>query len=109
MTLVYDLGHPHDGEPSDVVALVGGKAANLGVMAGQLSLPVPPGFVISTAACLDYLADGWPAGLEDEIRTHMAQIERRVDAASAIQADPAPGERPLRGPGVDAGDDGHGS
>ena len=88
MTLVYDLGHPHDGEPSDVVALVGGKAANLGVMAGQLSLPVPPGFVISTAACLDYLADGWPAGLEDEIRTHMAQIERRVGRRFGDPADP---------------------
>ena len=32
-------------------ALVGGKAANLGVMARELGLPVPPGFVITTATC----------------------------------------------------------
>ena len=43
-------------------SLVGSKA-NLGVMARDLGLPVPPGFAISTEACRAYLAGGWPDGL----------------------------------------------
>ena len=35
--------------------LLGGKGANLCEMT-QIGLPVPPGFVISTEACLAYLA-----------------------------------------------------
>ena len=34
--------------------LLGGKGANLCEMT-QMGLPVPPGFVISTEACLDFL------------------------------------------------------
>jgi pyruvate,orthophosphate dikinase len=34
--------------------LLGGKGANLCEMT-QIGLPVPPGFVISTEACLTYL------------------------------------------------------
>jgi hypothetical protein len=37
--------------------LLGGKGANLCEMT-QIGLPVPPGFVISTEACLAYLAQG---------------------------------------------------
>ncbi|NTV58118.1 MAG: hypothetical protein HGA74_12650, partial [Deltaproteobacteria bacterium] len=35
--------------------LLGGKGANLCEMT-RIGLPVPPGFVISTEACLSYLA-----------------------------------------------------
>jgi pyruvate,orthophosphate dikinase len=88
MTLVFDLGHRHDRSPEEVVDLVGGKAANLGVMATELGLPVPPGFVISTEACRAYLADGWPAGLDDEIRAHLHQVEERVGRRFGDAADP---------------------
>ena len=37
--------------------LLGGKGANLAEMAG-LGLPVPPGFTISTKACLEYIKNG---------------------------------------------------
>ena len=53
---------------ADPVHLLGGKAAGLAVMARDLGLPVPPGFVVTTAVCNDYLAHGWPDGLEAEIR-----------------------------------------
>src|SRR3954453_8323158 len=78
MPLVFDLGPRHDRTPAEVVDLVGGKAANLGVMAAELGLPVPPGFVISTEACRAYLQGGWPAGMDEEIRAHLHEVEERV-------------------------------
>jgi len=58
--------------------LLGGKGANLCEMT-QIGLKVPPGFVISTAACLDYLANqehDLPAGLMDDTRAQMQALER---------------------------------
>ena len=55
-------------------ALLGGKAAGLAVMARDLGLPVPPGFVATTTVCREYLADGWPAGLDDELRGRLAWL-----------------------------------
>ena len=69
-------------------ALVGGKAANLGVMARDLGLPVPPGFAISTEACRAYLAGGWPEGLDDEIRAGMGAIETAIGRRFGDAADP---------------------
>jgi len=78
LTLVYSFDHqlglPHD----EVKAIIGGKAANIAVMSSDLGLPVPPGFVISTDACRAYLADGWPDGLDEEIREHMARVEEKI-------------------------------
>ncbi len=75
MGLVFDLDHDHDLPPGELQLLVGGKAANLAVMASELRLPVPPGFVVSTRACRAYLRGGWPDGLDTELRAHMARIE----------------------------------
>jgi pyruvate,orthophosphate dikinase len=88
MTFVFDLAHRHDRDPAGVVDLVGGKAANLGVMATELRLPVPPGFVISTEACRAYLAGGWPAGLDEEIRAHLRQVEEAVGRRFGDAGDP---------------------
>ena len=68
---VYPFDHPHDGLWAQVKALIGSKAANLGVMASKLGLPVPPAFTITTTVCNAYLAGGWPDGLDDEIREAM--------------------------------------
>ena len=46
--------------------LLGGKGANLAEMCG-LGLPVPPGFTVSTAACIDYYEHG--EKISDEIKT----------------------------------------
>ena len=78
MTRVYDCDHRHDLPFAEVKRLVGGKAANLAIMAVDLGLPVPPAFTITTAACNEYLASGWPDGLDAELREHMARMERRV-------------------------------
>ncbi len=62
MTYVHDCDQRHDLPLPEVKRIVGSKAANLAVMAVDLGLPVPPAFTISTAACREYLAGGWPAG-----------------------------------------------
>jgi pyruvate,orthophosphate dikinase len=56
--------------------LLGGKGANLCEMT-QIGLNVPPGFTITTEACLKFLDAGHqlPSGLMDEVKQHMAQVE----------------------------------
>ncbi len=60
--------------------LLGGKGANLCEMT-QIGLNVPPGFVISTEACLEYLAndaDELPAGVMDEVHEQMRKVEEKT-------------------------------
>jgi pyruvate,orthophosphate dikinase len=73
----YPLDYPFDLPPEDVLALVGGKAANLRQMLG-LGLPVPPGFVVTTDTCRAYLGGGWPDSLDDELHARMAEVEAAV-------------------------------
>ncbi len=57
--------------------LLGGKGANLCEMT-QIGLNVPPGFVITTEACLHYLDSGSksvPEAMLSQVREHMAQVE----------------------------------
>ncbi len=88
MSFVYALDYPHDLPLSEMKMLVGGKAANIGVMVNELGLPVPPGFVAGTAACKAYLSEGWPDGLEAEIREHMARVEHVVGRRFGDPVDP---------------------
>ena len=53
MKYVYDFAEGN----KDLKDLLGGKGANLAEMT-NLGLPVPPGFIISTAACRAYLTEG---------------------------------------------------
>ena len=60
--------------------LLGGKGANLCEMT-RIGLNVPPGFVITTEACLAYLGDAQrnlPPGLLDATRAHMASLEQQT-------------------------------
>ena len=88
MTHVYALDDSFDLPLPELKAVIGSKAANITVMANELRLPVPPGFAISTLTCREYLADGWPAGLEDELREHMSRVEARVGHRFGDPADP---------------------
>ncbi len=65
-------------EGADPALLLGGKAAGLAVMARDLQLPVPPGFVATTAACREYLAGGWPDGLDEELRSRLTWLADRT-------------------------------
>jgi len=67
-----------DGNAS-MADLLGGKGSNLCEMA-RLGLPVPPGFVISTQACRDYLTGNQtlPEGLEQSIRDNIELLEESI-------------------------------
>ncbi len=60
--------------------LLGGKGSNLCEMA-RLGLPVPPGFVITTQVCRDYLSNSQtiPEDLEESIRDNIQQLEQSID------------------------------
>jgi len=89
VTYVFDCDQRHDGLTlQEIKSIVGGKAANLTVMSAELGLPVPPAFTITTAACNEYLANGWPAGLDDELRVHMARMEELVGRRFGDPANP---------------------
>ena len=88
MPYVYDCDQLHERPIAEVTALLGGKAANLAVMAGELGLPVPPAFTVTTEACREYLAHGWPPGLDEELAEHMAQMEGLVGHRFGSPGDP---------------------
>src|SRR5579863_4455859 len=65
-----------DGSQKD---LLGGKGAGLAEMT-RAGLPVPPGFTITTEACLKYYALGgkMPPGLMDAVHDAIHELERRT-------------------------------
>ncbi|KKU18522.1 MAG: Pyruvate phosphate dikinase [Candidatus Pacebacteria bacterium GW2011_GWB1_47_8] len=63
-------------EWSNVLALLGGKGANLFKML-SFGLPVPPGFTITTEACNTYLRlKRFPDHLWRQVQEGLAEIER---------------------------------
>jgi len=68
--------------------LLGGKGANLCEMT-QIGLNVPPGFVITTGACLAYLENNrLPEGLMDEVRAQVAVLEQKTGKGFGKAANP---------------------
>jgi pyruvate,orthophosphate dikinase len=68
--------------------LLGGKGANLANMS-QLGLPVPPGFTITTRACNAYSTGGEvPAGLLDQARAAIAELEVKIGKKFGGPGDP---------------------
>jgi pyruvate,orthophosphate dikinase len=67
------------GSWDDVRALLGGKGANLAEMT-RLGIPVPPGFTVTTAACLRYLENDneLPEGMWDQVGAALRTIEDRA-------------------------------
>ena len=63
-------------------ATVGGKGANLGELT-RAGLPVPPGFVVTTAA---YERAIEAAGVRDDLRTRFAEACNQVDDPGALTA-----------------------
>jgi len=72
--------------------LLGGKGANLCEMT-QIGLPVPPGFVITTEACLAYLdqkkgKEGLQPEVMKQIREAMVQLEKQTGKGFGNPANP---------------------
>ncbi|MCZ2416304.1 MAG: pyruvate, phosphate dikinase, partial [Burkholderiales bacterium] len=68
-----------DGDGEDK-KLLGGKGANLCKLT-QAGIRVPPGFVITTEACLEYLNDpdrNLPKSLMEEVSMHLRDVEEEI-------------------------------
>ena len=81
---VYDFSEGN----RDMKDLLGGKGANLAEMT-TLGLPVPPGFTITTEACLTYLKEGgFPDGLTGEVEEHLRALEGAMGKTLGDDDDP---------------------
>src|SRR5256885_9499538 len=68
--------------------LLGGKGANLAEMT-NVGLPVPPGFTITTEACLSYLGHGtFPHGLMLEVDENLRHLEEAMRKKLGDDKDP---------------------
>ena len=88
MGWIYDLDAPPQGSREELTQLLGGKGAGLVVMAHDLGLPVPGGFVVTTEACRYYLDGAWPEGLDEELRQHMDRLGQQVGRRFGAADDP---------------------
>jgi pyruvate, orthophosphate dikinase len=88
MPYVFDFDHTHAQPPMELKDLLGGKGANLAEMTSVLALPVPPGFTISTDACRDYMAGGWPKSLDAEVAAARKRLEGAMDKVIGDADDP---------------------
>ena len=73
---IYIFGGGKADGRADMKQLLGGKGANLAEMT-NLSVPVPPGFTITTEVCRTFyeLGQRWPDGLEAELTQNMKWLE----------------------------------
>ena len=85
MRYVYDF----DEEAPGGRELLGGKGVGLAEMTA-LGVPVPAGFTITTDACRAYMAAAKevPAGLDEEVGTHIAALEERAGKRFGDPSDP---------------------
>ncbi|MBN8528283.1 MAG: pyruvate, phosphate dikinase [Caulobacterales bacterium] len=74
---VYGFGGGSADGDASMKNLLGGKGANLAEMS-SLGLPVPPGFTITTEACVHYYAHGetYPADLAAQVQAGLAKVEQ---------------------------------
>ncbi len=71
-------------------AILGGKGAGLAEMT-RIGLPVPPGFTISTRACISYSADPGhrlPVGLDEQVETALTALEAEMNKRFGDPANP---------------------
>ncbi|NBV44833.1 MAG: pyruvate, phosphate dikinase [Planctomycetia bacterium] len=75
--MIYFFGATRCDGDGTMKPLLGGKGANLAQMT-KIGLPVPPGFTITTAVCIDFYTNHkkFPHGLEDEVRSYVRLLEK---------------------------------
>ncbi len=78
---VYFFGNGSADGKADMKHLLGGKGANLAEMT-NLSIPVPPGFTITTEVCDAYYRNKqkYPEGLAGEVGQNLARLEKLMGA-----------------------------
>ena len=89
--LVYFFGNGDADGDESMRAELGGKGANLAQMAkAPLSLPVPPGFTITTDVCQEYykLDRNYPEGLSEQVDEYLAKLEAAMGKKLGDENDP---------------------
>ncbi|HUO84051.1 MAG TPA: pyruvate, phosphate dikinase [Thermoanaerobaculia bacterium] len=86
---VYFFGNGKADGNAKMKDLLGGKGAGLAEMT-NIGVPVPPGFTISTEACIHYYDNekSFPEGLEKEVVEHLDRLEQSVGRKLGDAADP---------------------
>jgi len=86
---VYSFGVGSAEGEAKMKNLLGGKGANLAEM-GNLGLPVPPGFTITTEVCTYYYANGqtYPSDLEQQVSAAVDKIGKLTDSKLGDPARP---------------------
>jgi pyruvate,orthophosphate dikinase len=86
---VYSFGGGDADGDASMKNLLGGKGANLAEMS-SLGLPVPPGFTITTEACVHYYAEErtYPAALKAQVETGLATVEKITGKTFGDPANP---------------------
>src|SRR5688572_10109595 len=86
---VYAFGGGGADGDASMKNLLGGKGANLAEMSA-LGLPVPPGFTITTEACVHYYANGrtYPEQLKGQVRAGLDKVEEITGKKFGNAADP---------------------
>ncbi|MBW8304764.1 MAG: pyruvate, phosphate dikinase, partial [Brevundimonas sp.] len=76
---VYGFGGGTADGDSSMKNLLGGKGANLAEMS-SLGLPVPPGFTITTEACVHYYSNGqtYPDAMAGQVAAGLKKVEQVV-------------------------------
>ena len=88
---VYFFGNGDADGDESMRAELGGKGANLAQMAkAPLSLPVPPGFTITTDVCQEYykLDRNYPEGLSEQVDEYLAKLEAAMGKKLGDENDP---------------------
>src|SRR5215210_3456229 len=81
---VYDFSEGNE----DMKDLLGGKGANLAEMT-NMGLPVPPGFTITTEACLAFLREGGaPPEMLQEAGEHLRTLQDTMGKELGDPEDP---------------------
>ena len=64
---------------ADMRDLLGGKGANLAEMT-NIGLPVPPGIIVTTEACVQFYGENkqFPPGMEDQVRDKILLLEEKA-------------------------------
>ena len=86
---VYSFGGGGADGDAKMKNLLGGKGANLAEMS-SLGLPVPPGFTVTTEACVHYYANGkqYPAELKAQLDAGLATVEKLTGKSFGDVANP---------------------
>jgi len=86
---VYYFGDGQAEGKAEMKNLLGGKGANLAEMT-NLGIPVPPGFTITTEACIHFLnnREAFPEGLEQQVLDNLVLVERSMGKKFGDEGDP---------------------